>query len=679
MAIDIPLWLQRINRTEQLQSEKREERLQAIKLYTGTFFGKPTDTRTDRSEVNFLYEFVDVMISSIYARNPFIFCRALSSKWSSFAESMQTAINHYWKDKEAKKKFKLAIKDAILQPPGFMMAGYMLITEKNQFKKDLEKEFPELKSVKKERTESQQGISDETIKDDDVFLSHVSSWNVLWPDGYHDIRQCPYMIIKEQTTLEDVLANPMWKDSKYDIQSGGVSHVAKKPTTFKMNDPVPPISTTYTGQTDKETIPIVLYHVWDRRGMQRFTLAQNFYKDTLKGPDLWEYLPDGFPVFPIIFNDIPQTNEKANSYPLSDVVPMLPQLKELSLISSAMLRHRKRSGTVIMAEENSIEDTQASNIQNASDVDLVFVRDINKVQGFTPPALPRDFYNMREVILQDLLRISGFNQLLFSQRGIETATESENVREGARLRQSHKVDVIEDVTISVARYLSGLIWQYKDRREIEEIIGEPLSEEMWPSLPRFSNGDIDEKEARRIIQKEIFFRIDAGSTRPPKDEAIERKQYMDFVGILKANFPGRFKEDLILKQILKKFDFKDIENTIISFDEEEIKVAQQENKLLLQGIPQVVGPNENHMLHLKVHSQAEGNATIKVTPEMDNHILQHVQFMEQQQGVLPQEGDSKVSPRTTTPDLRRQGVTEFADIQGAIKNIRGVGGNTGGG
>jgi len=670
---EIKMWHARIQACEDLQGKVSEQRKQTIKLLTGTFFGNPYK-ENELTEVNFVYEFMEILVASTYARNPHIFVRSQSGRWAAFAETMETVINYYWKEKLAKKKIIQCIKDSALQPPGFVEIGYTLLSEKRKVIGEIENEFPELKEVgKKEKVEAQQGILDETIKEDDVFLNFVSSWDVLWPAGYHDIRtDCPYIIKKQKISYLDLIANPAYKPSKYKLKGVRQSQAEKRPTVFNMKAIV---SNGNDFDNDYELISITLYHVFDKRGHKRFTLAKNFFEDTLFEGE-WKYLIDGFTLYPLIFNEVPKVDEDANSYPMSDITPMIPQLKELSYISSAMNKHRKRAGTLLVAKEGSITEAEATKIQNASDVDLVILKSLGEqeLKGFTPPPLPSDFYSLREILLQDLMRISGFQQLLYNVKGIETATESDNVRVGSQLRQSKKVDTIEDFTVEVSKGLAGLIWQFKqDKKEIEAIIGEEVTEEMWPTLPK------DEAEARRMIQRDLHFKIDAGSTQPPKDTAIERKQWMDVVSVIRANFPSRIKEDGMIKQLLKKFDFHDIDNIVIGFDDEEVAAAQEENKLLLQGIPQIVGPNENDMIHLKVHSQAYQTPGLNITPEMDEHVLKHNENMiRKNPAISPQKGDNKAATQTTTPDINRAGVPDYVDIAGGAK-VKQTGQNKGGG
>lgn len=241
---EIRLWQERINKCENLQDDRKEERKQILKLYLGEFFCKPTDNSGEVTEVNFVYEFIKVLVSAIYSKDPHIFCRARTSKRYKFAETMEQVINYYWSELKLKKKIKQSIMDAVLSPPGFIEIGYLFLKEKknrDEFTRDLEQEFPELKEANPIKTMEELGIFDETIKEDDVFANYRSSYDVLWPDGYHDIRDCPYLIIRFRTPYRDILSNPMFKDVKKQLIAGGDGIQSSKAHnyTWKTQDVLP--------------------------------------------------------------------------------------------------------------------------------------------------------------------------------------------------------------------------------------------------------------------------------------------------------------------------------------------------------------------------------------------------------------------------------------------------------
>src|SRR3990167_4183983 len=168
---EIQIWHNRINKTVAYGSGRDHQRKQILKLYLGEFFGLPT-AEGDVSEVSFVFEYIKLLIGGIYARDPYIFVRATSGKRAKFAETMEKVINHYWRELKIKNKMKRAVLDASLFSIGFMELGYLFLKEKkDNLTLELEKEFPELKETK---PLEEQGVFDETVKEDDVFVNYLS-------------------------------------------------------------------------------------------------------------------------------------------------------------------------------------------------------------------------------------------------------------------------------------------------------------------------------------------------------------------------------------------------------------------------------------------------------------------------------------------------------------------------
>src|SRR3990167_10924474 len=218
----------------------------------------------------------------------------------------------------------------------------------------------------------------------------------------------------------------------------------------------------------------------------------------------------------------------------------------------------------------------------------------------TIPSLPPDVYNVDALIKQDLQMGTNMGQLMFqAQQGQRTAAQANIAQSGLQLKASARVDAVEDFTVKVAKKIAYLLWNFYDREKISQIIGEQITPNMWLDLPD------DSKERMRMIHSEMQFRIDAGATAPPKDETVERKQWLDAMSIISTIAPERLNKEEAVKSIVKTFKYiKDINKIVISNDEGEMQAATQENQLMSQGMPQVVSPNENHQIHIQVHSQA---------------------------------------------------------------------------
>ena len=659
----VRLWQSRAKRAkDHINKKTKDSRAAALSLYTGTFFGDAYSKSRDEEEVNFLFEFIKVSIASYYSRHPHIFVRTNASIYQPFVETLEKVMNYYVRELDVKGKAKTILLDGILTPPGWGKIGFTRIASNR-------------KTIGK--VESELGILDETRRNERVYFSHTPSWRVLFPDGYNNIRECPYIIEVESITLEDLMRNPIYKKSVVDqVMSSAASSSRKNPKLVKMKSN--PQLTPASNQSDLELVNKKLFHVWDRRDRKRFTLVKGFYDDTLFEMD-WNWLNEGFPLYPLSFNPVPETENDSNSVPMSDVQAMMPQLRQLSELTSAQMRHGRRGGALLISKNGDLSKDEKQLIQSSSDIDLVELENISEssLRTLTMPSIPGDWYALRGQTLEDLMRISGFQQLLQLQRGVDTATESENLRSGEILRVSERQDIVETFIKDVTRGLAALVWQFTSREQIERIIGEPASEEMWPTLPLEANGD-PTPEAFRIVQEEIRYEIEAGSMRPPKDEMVERKQWEQLADIVQTRFPTMVKQEIILKQLLKKYDFKDIDEAVIGDEDIEIQVATEESRLMQKGIPQVVGPNENHEIHIGVHDQAIQQNPNGPTAEEDEHIAQHAEFLERKTGgqtTQSQQGGGNL-PGTSgsSSNNKKVGVGNAADIAGAAApDQRGIG------
>ena len=182
--------------------------------------------------------------------------------------------------------------------------------------------------------------------------------------------------------------------------------------------------------------------------------------------------------------------------------------------------------------------------------------------------------------------------------------------------------------------------------------------EEWPDLPD------DPAERRRIIQSEIQFKIEAGATRPPVDDFVDRKLWQQEVATMKTLFPNKINDDVILEQWLKKLKVKDIERAIIKFDNEEAQVAQEENALLEQDIPQLVSPNENHAIHEQIHSQGQ------MTKAKQLHRLEHFKWQQMKSPMKAGQGGNAMTQNHNTPaEFAKEGSPTGSDLSGSAMNL----------
>lgn len=685
--INTSQWKARIQRSEGMQSKMHREWKDAIDLINCDYFEKNDGVSSERVDVHFANWYYDNLVDLCYYRDPFIFFKSRSDKYTRFAETLEMAVNAKWRDMGMKQEFKDCIGSALIMPPGWIKTGYTAKIGEDVAKQKENKEKGILNTIKdaikgalssgsnKEKesaTPEEQGVLDIHIKEESVFASWIPSWNVLLPEGYHRVEDMPWIAEWEDVPLVDFQANPMYKNKSNlrglrnigtSTDSGGGQEVNK--VTF--NSMTGGVS---TDMSNDDIQVIRLYHVQDRRTQKRFTLSMMSEEPHFEGD--WPYDIEGFNLRPLVFKHKIPHIQNSNPYPTNCIKPILPQIIETSQSRTQMARWRRRSGALILAQKGLLNEDDMNQLEESDALQIVYLSNLSGVQMSQTPNLPQGIFDVGHMIQQDLQMGTSMGQTMFApQKGTRTATQAKIGEGGLQLKISSKQDCVEDLTVIVARDLAQLMWQFYDKKQVEELIGEEVSDDMWPALPE------DPTERRRVIQN-IQIRIDAGSAAPPKDDTVDRKQTLDMVSILSTIAPERLNKGEVVKQVLKKFKFsKENDKMVYSNDEEEKKAAEEENTFLLQNHPQIVSPNTNHEIHLEVHSQAMAQGGD--TAALHAHLLDHAKFLginpdkgkggNGGNGGQPQKGDIRPPMQSSNPEIVRQGHTSPGNIMASAQNM----------
>lgn len=678
---DIQMWVGRIKRAEQEQGNLHNEWKQALALLNCKYFEQHEAQIDERVEVNFVNWYISNLVPLIYFRDPFIFVKAKTQDWSAFAETLEKVCNVIWKDQKLKQQFKRVILSALLMPPGWLEVGYTAKIEEDiaQAEKNKEKNFIDgikdvikgLTGKKEEKLPQQQGVLNQNIKEESIFVDWIPSWNVLMAPGYHLVSKMPWIVKYEDVAIVDFLANPMYKNKrnirgiyKDDSASGG-----KLIRKVVYEDPIP------VQDVRDDVTTIRLYHIWDIRSQKRMTMSLMSEDFHFEGD--WPYDFEGFPIEPLIFEEtLPNNEQQSNTpsaYPYNVVRPILPQVKEQSSARTQMASYRRRAGAIIMAQSDMVTEEDMNQIQQSEAVQLIRVSTLAGFQMAQTPQLPPQVFQVDAVIKEDLQAATSMGQIMFQpQEGQRTATQATIAQSGLQLKISSKQDCVEDLTVVIARRICQLAWQFLDKEQVQELIGEIVSDVMWPPLPK------ERKDRRRMINNMNIF-IDAGSAAPPKDETVDRKQLLDAISIANSIAPEVIKKDATVTAIFKKFKFeKDIEKLVITNDDGERQCAMEENELLNTGIPCIVSPNNNHLIHLEEHAKGVP------TPARDQHMLEHAKFggllpgamggasqgnpQASQQAGGPQAGDTRPPMQSTNPDIVRQGIPSTNRVNASVQD-----------
>lgn len=674
---NVIVWKGLLQRAEQMQAQQHDEWNKAIALLNCQYFNKHMTRMDERVEVNFVNWYVSNLIPLIYFRDPFIFIKSKTEDWTRFAETLEKVVNATWKDQKLKQQFKRVILSALIQPPGWMMTGYTAKIEEDVAKSDENKEKGLIKSIKdvikgaikkkEEKLPEQMGVLNQNIKEESIFADWIPSWNVLMPAGYHLVSKMPWICHYEDVAMIDFLANPLYKNKEnmHGIYKDDTYSSGKAIRKVQFEDPIP------NSNIKDEVTTIRLYHVWDRRSQKRFTISMMSEKYHFDGD--WPYDFEGFPLEPLVFEETLPTNkdnENTGPYPYNIVRPILPQVLENSNARTQMSAWRRRASAIILAQSDMATEEDMNQIQSSSAVQLIRVSNIGAFQMSQTPALPQGVFQVNEVIQNDLQMATNMGQIMFQpQEGQRTATQAQIAQSGLQLKVSSKQDCVEDFTVLIATKIAQLAWQFYDREKVQELIGEVVSDVMWPELPK------DRKERRRMINNMKIF-IDSGSAAPPKDETVDRKQLLDFLQFAGAVAPERLQKDEILKAGFKRWKFeKDIEKLVITNDDGERQAAIEENALMTSNIPCIVSPNNNHIIHLEEHAKAAP------TTSRDQHMLEHAKFggllpgdngrasEGNSQASGPQKGDTGFPKKSTNPETQRQGIPAADRMAASVQDM----------
>lgn len=674
----ITVWKGRIQRAEAYQQKQHKMWEDAVKIYNCEFLESVLGSDPERVEVNFGNWYINNLVPLVYFRDPFIFIKPRNDKFASFADTMETIVNYYWRELKLKQEFKRVIMSGMMMPPGWIKLGYTAkigqdvaiideVKEENAI--NVLKEAIKGIFTKKEengKLPEQQGELNLYIKEENIFATWIPSWNMLMPEGYHVISKMPYLIEIEDVAMLDFQDNPLYKNKNDLISDRSVSEIQ---SLGKSINKVTFNGDQSTARAYDEDI-IRLYHIWDRRSRKRMTLSMRVDNPHFEGD--WPYDLNGFPYRPLVFEETLPTRDSSSPYPPNVLKPILPQIIEQSMARTQMTKYRKRASAIILTQKGLLTDDDLENLNASEALQVATVSNLSAVQMTQTPALPPDVFAIDNTIKQDLQMGTSMGGMMFApQPGQRTASQAQIAQSGLQVKSSARVDVVEDFTVDVAQGIAQLSWQFLDKEKVKEITGEEVSESMWPELPK------EPAERRRIIQAELQIKIDAGSAAPPKDESVDRKQLLDFLSFIASFAPERLKKDEVIKVGMKRWKFsKDIDKMVLTHDEDERKAAQEENKLLMADVPQVVSPNENHEIHMMEHIKGMNNPT----KAGDIHITEHAKWMgikpkgsaQGEGGGGPQQGDVRMPMNSTNPEMVRQGTPSSSGIMKSVQD-RGVG------
>ena len=658
---------------EQAKQKRRwQDSLDFIRLRW--FEANAPGTQFEKTEVHFSWILYNTIIPALYSHNPQFFTKSRNKNSFPFSSTMQDRLNYHKDELKLKDTAQRAIADAICYGIGWSEVGHHP-TEPQRMELTQTRKPSLLQQIKqsvnlalKEESEEPLSAPGQLLperKEGSLYVRWLPAYTVLLAPGYHLIRQMPYLITYEDIEMEELLDDPKYDSGQ--LRSIKPTRQVGGKTPGETSTPQPKRIGGFSMSGGPRYDFYRKFTCWDRRNRQVY--------ETLEGnvePIHWQRWPSSFDEFqqvPLIFNDTPPSEDDACPYPIDDISPLKPQLIELSLLRTSLVKARRRLAPYIIVDADLHQEDDIKKMQESEEFIIIPIR--GGANGITPVtlAIPRDIFTTNDVILNDLFMISGFPQLMSEPPKGQTATAAQISQGGTNIRSSRRVDILEDWIKENARRMGALDWEFTDRDTVAEELGRPVSVEEWPDLPD------SQAERQRKINKELSFSIESNSTQPDQIRLIEANLAIRDANMVTAAFGDVIDKHKYFRYYMKKKGDKDFEWTLKPDTEISKQEAEAENQLMLQGQFQLAHRGDRHDVHIPVHGQAAliAQQSGQDTSAIDQHIQMHAQLMQAenpQAGKSPQAGDIMSPQQASAPELQREGGENMADMGGQVQSIQ---------
>ncbi len=408
----VKLWKQRITLSFKNSEEARKKYDRNLKFYKGEHY--TNDTLGDRAKINFIFRIVQLMMPSLYYKNPYIIVKSKKPDMPSKAMVVETALNSLWKDLKFKKEIRKNIFDALISYRGYFSLGYETLTEQELL---------------------DSGVMNEKIKSESPY----------------GIRIKPKYIF---TSGEDELTNDKWYAHKYfktrdELDADSNLKIPKeiKPTErVTVNDKMAIVE-------DKDLDRFICYDIHDRQEGKLYTVAEGCDKFLRDVDDPYNYLDE--------FN---LTELRFNEEGVSDTENWIPIQQELNKIRTYMLRHIKRFNRKYVYNKDKIKETEMEKIIVGEDgacagVEAGEQNVLNFIQPLTDAPISPDVYNVGNIIKSELYELSGMRELMNGGMGQEAqlATVAMIQEAGKKLVTDDKLDMVGEFCVVNAEKLFKIL------------------------------------------------------------------------------------------------------------------------------------------------------------------------------------------------------------------------------
>ena len=530
-----------------------------IKALDGDF-NSAEELGTGAVDVNVTHATIQTLLSPLWTTVPYISVKPTCAKYEDgdeIADNILRArlteyeLNYWFRELQINRVNKKCVLDNAACNAGYAYLGYI-------------KTKSEIENAEGEATENEPQVRLKA-----PFVKRICPKNILFPTGYYDFEELPWVAIGWLRAVVDVRDKYEIDDIKADA---GLSDrdMDSMDLTGEMRDSLTRDGSGY----------VMVWQVWDKRSGKLVTLTSG-HEDALEIED-WPLEVDGFPLVKQRFTWTPD-----QQFGMPMMSAWVSQQKELNAARTATGQREARTKAgvhILNAPEGFVDAYKRAGDGYVIDVkmDVDDIRKVLQIDPGLPPAISA--YNYGSTQLNDIFLISGLGQ---QQRGqgdpnIDSATASALVDKWAQIRQTDMGDTVRTFYLDIARKLWMILKQFPDTKRTQMVLG--------------PDGGLQHitytlKELRGQFQFEMDL-----SSMYTEDPMTKQRNAMARYNLLRAD-PLVRGEKLVADMLSAGniYDTASYLTTLLSPQEEFMK--------MLSGLPVEANELDDHMGHMPAHDQ----------------------------------------------------------------------------
>lgn len=360
-----------------------------------------------------MFSYNDTMLSNLYYQDPYITANPKKDSTIASAFLLEAGVNHLWGELKLKEEIELCITDTLFCGHSWFKIGNSTKTS---------------------------GSGDNlTMTEDNVYANRVS-----WRDMYMNVgcKKPP----RDNLWIAQRIYRPTDDVKKDYPRAKGLSGSTYPSIDIKyMKNILYKEDFNYTA----------LYEIWDSRDRMIYLIADGIMDKYLEDPRPWPDYQDVFPFEFLSFHNVPD-----EPYPIADVAPWEPQVKEKIKVFTMMLNHIKRWNRQLIVKMGIMNPQEVDKFEKGMDGSILYAKTTGDIQSAFKMldfgTLPPDIYMILDRITAAINEGRGMPN--FAQGGItKTSTRTEGelqlMKGGADARTDRKQDRVERFCAGIARQM----------------------------------------------------------------------------------------------------------------------------------------------------------------------------------------------------------------------------------